>query len=101
MATIEERVAAGAAFLDENVPDWHERIKPEALSLVSCDACVLGQLFGHYEKGCEALGIGAWSAQPNHERAVDLGFSDAYNCWNDLTAAWRAELAKPWTTKKA
>ncbi|HTJ69231.1 MAG TPA: hypothetical protein VL551_16965 [Actinospica sp.] len=48
MSTIAERVAAGAAFLDEHDPDWwradvERAIDLEKLNLSHGDACVLGQ----------------------------------------------------------
>ena len=48
MSTIAERVAAGAAFLDEHDPDWwredaERAIDLDALSLGSTTCCVLGQ----------------------------------------------------------
>jgi hypothetical protein len=48
MTTITERVAAGAAFLDEHDPDWwkagvERAIDLDGLSLVEPDMCVLGQ----------------------------------------------------------
>ena len=48
MATIAERVAAGAAFLDEHDPDWwrsdvERAIDLHGLSLGSVHDCILGQ----------------------------------------------------------
>jgi hypothetical protein len=49
-ASVEERVAAGVAWLDEHVPDWPDRIKLPELDLKSCLNCVLGQLFGDFDE---------------------------------------------------
>lgn len=43
--TITERVAKGAAFLDEHFTGWWERIDLNTLNIDSCDNCVLGQLW--------------------------------------------------------
>lgn len=43
MSTITERVAAGAAFLDERDPEWWREIDLDALELDDPSACVLGQ----------------------------------------------------------
>jgi hypothetical protein len=54
MTTIAERVAAGAAFLDEREPGWWERINLDELDLHSACRCVLGQLatdLGYVETG--------------------------------------------------
>lgn len=46
--SIPERVAAGAAWLDEHQPGWVERIDLDALEMRDCMSCILGQLFGGY-----------------------------------------------------
>lgn len=46
--TARTRVAAGAAWLDRNVPDWVGRIDLDELMMRSVCDCVLGQLFGDY-----------------------------------------------------
>lgn len=43
MTTITERVAAGAAFLDEHDREWWREIDLDALRLNDPSACVLGQ----------------------------------------------------------
>jgi hypothetical protein len=44
MATVSERVEAGAALLDKEVPGWHRVINLDELTLSSCEACVCGQV---------------------------------------------------------
>lgn len=41
-----ERVARGAAHLDQMRPGWHAEVDTGTLTLSSCTQCVLGQLFG-------------------------------------------------------
>jgi hypothetical protein len=53
-----DRVREGAAFLDAQVPNWRAGIDPFDLDLRSHTQCVLGQLFGHYNDGMQALGLG-------------------------------------------
>jgi hypothetical protein len=55
-----ERVAAGVAWLDQNVPDWSGRIDLGDLNLAVCDDCILGQVFGNY-----------WDAPLDAERSSD------------------------------
>ena len=43
MTTVTERVAAGAAYLDEHDPGWDAAIDLELLDLGSGDRCILGQ----------------------------------------------------------
>jgi hypothetical protein len=53
--TIEQRVAAGVAWLDANKPGWAGRIDLGALNMRSPHRCVLGQLFGNYWQAPEDL----------------------------------------------
>lgn len=43
-ATVAERVAAGAEFLDQREPGWWQRIDLDRLEMRRSCACVLGQL---------------------------------------------------------
>lgn len=45
MISIAERVAAGAAWLDEHYPTWWEKIEISTLNVASCHHCVLGQVY--------------------------------------------------------
>ena len=51
MTTIAERVAAGAAFLDEHEPGWADRVNLKRLYIGSTCNCMLGQLRGEYLPG--------------------------------------------------
>lgn len=46
--TAEQRVTAGAAFLDQNRPGWDALINRDRLDINSARNCVLGQLDGSY-----------------------------------------------------
>jgi hypothetical protein len=64
----ERRYAArGAAFMDEAVPGWFERVDYSTIDLRSWQRCILGQVYGHFEGGCDALGL-------TYERTKKLGF---------------------------
>ena len=82
-----ERVAAGAALLDERAPGWRAKIDTAVLDLDSDERCILGQVFGGYVAGLESLG-GC--------RAVPHGFCVEYppDCAvvKQLTQAWREYL---------
>lgn len=45
MKTIEQRVADGAAWLDEKYPQWFDKIDLGILDMGSCTRCVLGQVY--------------------------------------------------------
>jgi hypothetical protein len=119
MNAIAERVAAGAAFLDEHDPDWwradvERAIDLETLSLASSRTCVLGQR-------CPLETLAVYNSKPadeldeddNDERyyafghalmsidwdrrhlfywAAEHGFNDPSGEWDGLTAEWKRTI---------
>ncbi len=58
MATVEERVASGAYMLDVHFgPEWRDDIDLGKLDTRSCENCVVGQVYGKYERGLFEIGI--------------------------------------------
>ena len=91
--TIAERVAAGAAFLDEREPGWDKRIDLDKLSIGSGCNCVLGQLYQGFGLGLVATGL-----VDTIDQDVDLGFywddeGTVREEVQDLTAAWQRLIA--------
>jgi hypothetical protein len=87
---IGERVARGAALLDRAWPGWAAQVDPDRLTMADGDSDVLGQLYGHLNRGLAALG------DPD---AVAHGFdldADADDDAADpaLAACWRAEVTR-------
>ncbi len=83
---IPERVAAGAALLDHARPGWAAEVDADRLDLFQHDHTdVLGQLYGHFDRGLAALA---------HPDAAALGFdldADEDDAgYPALTACWRA-----------
>ena len=60
-----EHAIKGAQFLDEKRPDWAKEINRKRLNMTSPYNCVLGQLYGFYHYGLNALCI---------RTSSDLGF---------------------------
>jgi hypothetical protein len=105
-ATIAERVAKGAALLDEKRPGWDAAIDLAVLDLESCRLCVIGQLFGAayemawagrwpdggwlgpFSYGVDALGLG-----PSLRAEFAHGFDGRSGEYADLTAEWRRLIA--------
>jgi len=82
MDYLQERVRAGAAWLDGVDPSWRERIDLGRLQLAECCECILGQLYGNYAGGLDALreSLDDWDTEGS-----DLGFDypvDALDDWN-------------------
>lgn len=79
-----ERVALGAAWLDELWPGWVYQIDLRHLDVGSCLDCVLGQLFGDYNDAPES----ATSVAASHgfdRMDVATVNNESYAA---LTAAW-------------
>ena len=51
---IDDRVAIGARFLDDTVPNWRALVSLDRLDMSNMHACVLGQLYG-WPLGVKAL----------------------------------------------
>ena len=87
MLAVKERVANGVKFLDEEYPDWREKINPETRNMRDCITCVVGQVLGYYS-------LLSWDGK---QRAVELGFvtgghhtldSSRSREWDELKDAW-------------
>jgi hypothetical protein len=79
MKTVEN----GAALLDERLPGWANEIDAEELDLERSCNCVLGQLFGSYDKGRRVLGL-------SHSEAKRFGFFRwPTSRWGSLNFEWR------------
>lgn len=55
--SVEDRVARGVEILDREEPGWVNHLNTDTLDISSLENCVLGQLYGSYGEGREALGI--------------------------------------------
>lgn len=90
-----ERVARGAALLDEKRPGWAAEIAIDRLAMQECDSCILGQTYGHYLDALEVLGFD----RPPTLGASHFGFniltSDIHHPdWGRLADLWRAAIAE-------
>ena len=95
MATIKERVQAGAALLDKVLPDWWNGKETPTIDLeilnMSCGGdCVLGQAYGSYLRGSQMLGLPFYGSGVNNAgfNAVDEAEFDR------LDKAWKTEIKR-------
>jgi hypothetical protein len=44
-------VPAAALLLDRACPNWERKIDLRTLEMMSCNDCILGQVYGRYERG--------------------------------------------------
>ncbi|HEU5032738.1 MAG TPA: hypothetical protein VFV01_48000 [Spirillospora sp.] len=99
---IRERVAAGAAWLDEKQPGWEARVNTERLNMESTCDCILGQV---YEEAAQASDWFDWDfyegaywyvlqehvGNRGSDWPVEHGFTllgATYGDWAALEAAW-------------
>lgn len=88
--TIEQRVAAGAAWLDENRPGWLDRIFLNSLDVSDCALCVLGQVYGGWGNAPDGAKYDDDDTDdylsPARERGFEQYVKEGYEA---LTAEWR------------
>jgi len=89
MFLITERVQAGVELLDSQVPGWDSRIDLDTLDICSESSCVIGQLFGRYDKGLNALDL--WGVRAPYELGFSrrLGEGGVDEVFDLLTRQWR------------
>ena len=83
--TPEKYAENGAIFLDEVHPGWANEINIETLAIQNPCNCILGQLYGNYNKGKREIGIG------ESRRAIHLGF--AHCLYDRINDAWKREIS--------
>ena len=79
--------------MDQAKPGWRKRINLETLSIASVRACVLGQNYGSFNAGMEALGIGRTGAA-EHGFIWPTGQVDNDELIRALDEAWRSQIGK-------
>ncbi len=91
-----ERAQRGAEFLDTHEPNWEQRIVPQELRMSSATSCIVGQVFGEFERGSIALyerqfGVQLQPLDPEiREWASEHGFFSRGGdpTYLELRAAW-------------
>jgi len=89
-----ERIAKGAALLDEKAPGWRSRVDADTLEMSSCARCVLGQLDGRGDHDwlniTERFSVDAWDGGD-----ILLGFNlsssdeQVGGGWTQLAEEWK------------
>lgn len=88
--TMKEAVRETALKLDWDRPGWEECIDADRLNIASAKNCILGQVYGGFGKGLEALGI-----RVGAEAGVSLcmGSKTPRQDWHRLRALWLEEIS--------
>jgi len=104
--TVAARVAKGARLLDKawaNEGGWAHRVERPILTAID-NVCPLGQLYGGYLEGLDALGLTDYRPvihdSDSESQAVTHGFhlprrlpqDESSDAWYDLDAAWQAAV---------
>lgn len=110
LAELRTRAERGARRMDTYDPNWVHRVNLSVLELVSTYRCVLGQCFGTYADGVDALNLVMPTVKDEDgeipltiddeivQLGFDLTFEEACNedgdvvnelSYADLTEAWR------------
>ena len=93
MEDVMTRVERGAEWLDQVQPGWIDKIALQRLRLSDCMSCVLGQVFGTFQKGLisahrfELFDSWRWAEHHAFERRISE--SESYT---DLGRAWKAYI---------
>jgi hypothetical protein len=61
-----KRVRRGSELLDRHRPGWEREVDTEQLDLGDTAHCLLGQLYGDYQSGCDAIGLGRFDERATH-----------------------------------
>lgn len=91
MTTIAERVAAGAAVLDERLPGWADKINLTRLDMSDDENCVFGQHYVGHTRPISRFGQVRTNLGIKSEDCEDLGLFCAKEA--DGTPAADAEYA--------
>lgn len=95
-----ERVARGAALMDQHKPGWEDRIRIPNLEMYSGASCILGQCYGAYSAGAEILFPNDFPEITQEQEAVNHGFqSDSKVGYNALHEEWVMQIMARRTAK--
>lgn len=96
-ATIEERVARGVEYMDTYAPEgWRDMIDLNALSIISTDQCVWGQVFRDPCSYMPGYGLHKDAFYRNTDGKLftwDYGFNATDGEWTELDEEWRRVLS--------
>lgn len=65
-STVEQRVANGARWLDENFPGWEARVNPDTLLMHDGSRCICGQVFEEERKNLDLYMYDGYSYASAH-----------------------------------
>lgn len=87
-----ERVAKGAALMDQVRPGWAQEINPATLQMRSLCNCIIGQCYGDYERIHLVLPDGERGRTFGFDLSASDGSADP-SSWMVLQDAWIEAIA--------
>jgi hypothetical protein len=101
IANLEKYVKAGAKLLDSHRPDWFKHIDLETLDMKDVRKCVLGQVYGGFDYGCQRLGFSKLGQLEGYHYEVLNGFNLYHgwdfkddDLWHEFTTFWVVQIRK-------
>lgn len=90
-----EAVTAAIAVLDQHEPHWRDRVNLDQLEQMSHDRCILGQVFGRWSAGLDAIGcnedLAVWHLDPESREQGKYLLVDTFA---DCDDEWRRQLGE-------
>lgn len=84
--SVQKSVQNGVALLDKECPGWYRKINPATIDIMSLNYCILGQVYGDFQRGLALAGVG-WHYPGTY------GFMTLFHK-NQLEDEWRTVIAK-------
>lgn len=88
MELAEVRHARGVDWLDGVTPDWRDKLANKAFDMNSCVTCVLGRLYGHYERSPMAVAIVELHEITLHDFVMGTGLQADHVAANRAFTFW-------------
>jgi hypothetical protein len=92
LPSLDQRVRNMAAVLDEARPGWRGQVDADTINFDSTSDCVLGQLYGNYLRGLNALGHDLYEPYWTELHGVELPVEERDGSYGRLTDAWKTYL---------
>jgi hypothetical protein len=94
MSLLQQRAATGASWLDSIRPGWFRRIDLRTLDISSDDCCIVGQLFGSFNRCVLSVDAGNFGF-PFPLDTAPFGMEPIHKSdknFRKLTEAWKREV---------
>jgi hypothetical protein len=98
---MQDAVDQGAKLLDQEKPGWAKAVDLRKLDMRSTRTCVLGQVYGAYHTGTDALGLGSGVEEENYgfnltDIPVDWEQANSYADYEERVKTMYGALRSIW-----